>query len=122
MNSGKIFILLVLLCLGMGCASVSRNSKSIQAREIRQETETAVKNVIEAVSGQEVDPKQLQEQIRTDKEAQKALQSISNTMTGEGLVIKYCPVDGKRFSGKFTRCPEHGVLLKEITASEATPP
>lgn len=83
--------------------------------ESPEEVHTAIDNVLQAVSGQEVDQKRLQEEMQKDPEAQKALQSIAQGMSAEGPAVKYCPVDGKRFSSKFETCPEHGVGLKDIT-------
>jgi hypothetical protein len=73
--------------------------------------------VVGAVSGQDVNEEQLRKtarEIRKDPEARKAVEAITRSMGGAGVQIKYCPVDGKRYSPSLDKCPEHDVELKPV--------
>jgi hypothetical protein len=58
--------------------------------------------------------KKLSKQIREDKDTQNALSTVTQSMTSSKVNIKYCPVDGKRFSGTVKMCPDHQVELKWV--------
>lgn len=120
----KILFMVLLGTLLLGCCSVARNNaiKPTQTQpsshpESAAQVKSVVTSVVGAISGQEMSEKDLREltrQVQRDPEAQSALKVLTNSVSGEGAVIKYCPVDGKRYSAKFQVCPEHGVLLKEV--------
>ncbi len=97
-----------------GCQTV----KSLQAqKESAKEAQSALGSVAGAVVGRELtneEQRRLEQQIKTDPEAQKAVEAITNTMSNPAKVIKYCPVDGKRFASSLQECPEHKVLLKVV--------
>lgn len=102
-----------------GCASSSQtkaNVVRVQAPgESPQEVARAMESVLGAVSGKNVDQKQLEnlgKQIQKDPQAKSAVQAISDSVSGQGKTIKYCPVDGERYSPKFEVCPAHHVPLK----------
>lgn len=104
-----------------GCASSSQtkaNVVRVQAPgESPQEVARAMENVLGAVSGKTVDQKQLEnlgKQIQKDPQAKSAVQAIRDTVSGQGKAIKYCPVDGERYSPKFETCPVHNVPLKSL--------
>ena len=106
---------LIILTL-TGCRTVSL-PKSHESGETDREAATAVQSVVGAVSGQKVDEQQLRalvQEIKQDKDTQAAVQTVTDVMAGEHVVIKYCPTDGKRFSGHFELCPEHHVPLKIV--------
>ena len=54
----------------------------------------------------------LQNQIKTNPQAKSAVQTITDTLGNKKLVVKYCPVDGKRFAQTLVNCPDHHVELK----------
>ena len=86
-------------------------------KETKQDVQSAVEAVATAITGQEMSEEELRElnrQIREDKEAQSAVQSITNTLSDASLSVKYCPVTGKRYSSHLTECPQHHVKLKEL--------
>ena len=58
--------------------------------------------------------KELSSQIQKDEEAQGALEQLNQALTPEPMPLRYCPVDGQRFSRRVEVCPEHKVRLKEI--------
>ena len=107
--------LIIFLVFFSGCSSTAKTSPGGQTVESRQEAISAMQKVLTNVSGEEIDERKLRElnsQIQKNPEAKQAVESIANSMSGQGIVIKYCPVDGQRFSAKFTQCPEHKVVLK----------
>lgn len=114
----KRFLLVVLLsALTVGCAASRRSMASTAQAETPREVESALGSVVGAISGKTVDEKDLRDlsrQIQRDPEAQQAIESVANTMSGADLKLQYCPVDGQRFSGKFTVCPQHNVSLQEL--------
>ena len=75
-----------------GCATTSPKKSSDQSQE------TTLQN--------------LAVQMQKNPEAQSAVESVSQTLKGQNVNIKYCPVDGKRFSAAMEQCPEHHVPLK----------
>ncbi len=110
MQKTVFFCLVVFLA---GCATTPKQeSLRIQDREAIE----ALKSVTGAVSGQEIDDKKLKDiavEMRKDPEARSAVESVTQSLRGEKN-IKYCPVDGKRFSGHLEICPEHKVRLEDL--------
>ncbi len=49
-----------------------------------------------------------------DPEARSALEAISGAFTPRPGDVKYCPVDGTRYSGHLTKCPKCGAVLKSV--------
>ncbi|HPB68524.1 MAG TPA: hypothetical protein PLT76_07060 [Candidatus Omnitrophota bacterium] len=108
-----------LLFLSPGCASVSRReqARGTPSAESREEALAAASAVLGAVSGQDVTEKDLKDfaqQVRKDKEAQSAVESIANTFDPGQPKIKYCPVCGKRYRFSMEECPVHHVPLKVL--------
>ncbi len=107
-------------CVGVliffvGCSHTAAPSKN---SAILEENGEALKSVVGQLSGQPVDDKKLRDlsrQIEKDPEAKSAVEAVQKGMAGQSTAVKYCPVDGKRFSSKLTECPEHQVPLKEVT-------
>lgn len=70
----------------------------------------------EAVTGRtltEEETRRLEQQIKTDKEARTAIQSIAEAMAGqEGARGKYCPSGGEHYAPHLAICPVHKVPLK----------
>lgn len=85
-------------------------------KESSQEVVSAVEAVVGAMSGQDLDSRNLRQvarQVQQDQKAKTAVEAIVNSMSS-GVSVKYCPVDGKRYDAHFEKCPEHGVTLQEI--------
>ena len=43
-----------------------------------------------------------------------AVQSIGTSFTVQPGDVKYCPMDGTRYSGNLTKCPKCGAQLKPV--------
>jgi hypothetical protein len=110
MDSIMRFVFIILFCvIAAGC----RTTQST----VDHETESALKSVAGAVKGSPLtdsDLKKLNKQMREDKDAQSAVSTITNSMSGKEYTIKYCPKDGKRFAGSVQVCPEHNVELRWV--------
>ena len=114
--SFKRILLLSVFIFFAGCSATAKNT-STQSTENVKEMQSALQSVVGAVSGKTVsekDLKNLSKEIRKDPETQKAIQAMADTMGSAAPHIKYCPVDGQRFSAKFTVCPKHNVPLKDL--------
>ena len=115
----------LIFCLGLlvlaGCATASQKPGTVlgtQARgESRGDAVSAMSHVVGAVSGQEINAKDLRKlnaRIAKDPQAKSAVRAITNSLSGDGQVVKYCPIDGERYSAKFEFCPVHKVRLKIV--------
>ena len=105
-----VLTFLSLLCAGCQSVPVQKNAAD------QKEAESSLTSVAGALAGKKLSPedvKKLEKQIATNKDAQSAVKSIGNSMQGHAPV-KYCPVDGQRYSARLTICPEHGVELKSL--------
>ena len=119
-SHNDFFILILFSIFGtLGC-SVSKNRSAILSNQnltINQEVKSSLKSVAGSLAGHELKEQEFNDisrKIQNDKETQTAIQSVTDALSGQTKVVKYCPIDGKRFSEKFEKCPEHGVTLKEI--------
>lgn len=86
--------------------------------ESQQEAVSAMEKVLGTVSGEKIDEKKLREldrEMKNDPQAKSAVETIANSVSGQGRVIKYCPVDGERYGPKFEECPVHHVVLKILS-------
>ncbi len=71
-----------------------------------------------ALSGKQLSAEELrnlEKQIRTDEDAQTAVQAITDSIGGKALQVKYCPVTGKRYASHLEICPEHQVSLEIVS-------
>ena len=93
----------------------TRSSQDESQKEMKSSLEAIAKSIAgKDLSAEEL--RKLEKQMRTDKDAQSAVKSITNDLGGtEKKIIKYCPVDGQRFSARVPMCPEHNVALKIIS-------
>ena len=57
---------------------------------------------------------ELSKNIQKDKQAQSAIESVTDAMISNRAAVHYCPVDGERFSPRVKICPTHQVPLKEV--------
>jgi hypothetical protein len=88
-----------------------------QAASVPSEQEEMMKAVGGSLKGRPLSDEEFQylkKEVSQGGEAQQSVQSIAESITAPN-VIKYCPVDGKRFASHLTQCPEHHVPLKELT-------
>lgn len=112
----KIFTwltILVFLSSMAGCATRQKDS----ARKVNQENLEDLRTVAGAMAGKAItddDLKKLNQQLKTDKDAQSAVSTLTNTLSGTKKVIKYCPVCGERFAASVKTCPTHNVELKVL--------
>ena len=113
----KAWLVIFIFCI-LGCSTAHKNfPNNSQQAESSYEAESAMNAVVGAVAGNEagpVDVRQLEKQLRNDKEAQSAVESITGAISDSSIMGKYCPIDGERYSSKFEKCPKHNVLLKNI--------
>jgi hypothetical protein len=115
----NFIISVFLFCFCAGCASVgsdAHRAASSKDENVKDEV-TALKSIVGSISGQEVNDKDIRSlgvQLRKDKETQEAVGAISEAIANTDKKIKYCPVTGKRYSPKLTKCPVHDVMLKEV--------
>lgn len=75
----------------------------------KQETNTTV-----MVGGSQVDLKALAAQVQKDPQARSAVTAVNSSFGMQGAGIKYCPVDGKHYSGNLEYCPVHKVKLVPV--------
>ncbi len=112
-----IHCVFLLLCVILAGCQSAPGKGAISSKESGRDVADAVGQVAGALSGQELtdeQKKKLVSDIRKDKEAQSALRSIAGAMDMKQAAIKYCPVDGKRFSPDHDICPVHKVKLEEL--------
>ncbi len=98
-----------------GCQTVP--SQSSAKGESNKEVISALGSVTEGLTNQKVSDKDLKNlaiQIQKDPQAKSALESINQALSVQQTGIKYCPVNGKRYSHRFKVCPVHGVELKNV--------
>lgn len=118
-RSFLIIIVLVFIC---GCAGTAANrGQAVRIQgpgESRKDVESAMARVLGTMTEKPVSEKDLEnlgQDIQKDSAARSAVETITNSVTGRGDTVKYCPVDGERYSPKFTTCPVHHVPLKSLS-------
>jgi len=101
----------IVVFLFSGCAT----SESVKAN---REAHDVLSSVAEAISGKELSDQELRDlekQMRTDKETQTAIQVITESISGADTLVKYCPVTGRRYAPHFDECPEHHITLEVVS-------
>ena len=110
----RCVVILVVLALA-GCAGPTRVPPSV-ARE--RETVSALGSVAGALTnGQKLNDEELRrvaQDLRRDPQSQQAVTTVTRAVSRLGVTVKYCPVDGQRFSADLKICPVHGVTLKDV--------
>ena len=112
MNKFYFIYIFVALIIAGGCKTVPPKPQH-QTQQIDQD----LKSVAGALSNKpltEDEWQDLKHQLKTDKEARSAVEVITDSLQDKKVIIKYCPLDGKRFSSSLKICPEHGVELKNL--------
>lgn len=105
------FFYVCLILFIYGCQTV-KPSPSVNADD---DIDAALHEVAEALTGKELsqkDMKNLEKQIRHDKEARSAIDSIQDSLSNKKPVVKYSPVTGKRYAESMEFDPETGVKLE----------
>ena len=54
------------------------------------------------------------EQMRHNQETRETVETLANTIAGQEVKAKYCPVDGERYAPSVKICPKHQVELKTL--------
>ncbi len=106
----------VLVCSALLFPACATQKTAAPRAETPREQVEALQDVVTAVSGEEVteqDLRNLAREARTDEGTRSAVEAVSGAMTGE-VTVKYCPVDGKRYSAQMQECPVHHVPLKTV--------
>ncbi|HQP11008.1 MAG TPA: hypothetical protein PKV41_06465 [Candidatus Omnitrophota bacterium] len=109
-----VFFCVVLIL--SGCRTIAPVGQG--RNETSQEAQEALSAVAGAISGKPLsdeDLRNLEKQIREDEEAQTAVQAITQSVGGKAPVVKYCPIDGKRYAPHMEICPEHQVPLETVS-------
>ncbi len=111
----NMFIVFIFCLVLFGCQTSKPLAQS--KTESGKDVESALISVAGAVKGAPLtshDLKKLNQQMREDKDAQSAVSTITQSMSGKFHTIKYCPQDGKRFAGSVKLCPDHNVELRWV--------
>ena len=86
-------------------------------KDMNAETAETLQRIANEFQNQEIsneDLKRFEQEISRNPEAADSVEKIKDSLTNQKTTVKYCPVDGKRFSAKFTECPDHRVPLKTV--------
>jgi hypothetical protein len=103
-----------IVALLAGCQTAAPVQGPEETREDVEESLTAVAGALSGKQLSEEDVRNLEKQLREDEKAQSAVQAITESISTKAPVVKYCPVDGKRYAPHMETCPEHGVPLKIV--------
>ncbi len=114
----QIGFLAAMVCFN-GCLAHQqiRPQGVLKQREDLPQQRKDLESVASAMSGHEVnqqDLKKVVQDLKNDKDSRSAVESVSNSLGGQGLDVKYCPVNGKRFSARLKLCPQHNVPLLPV--------
>ena len=78
--------------------------------------DTALQSIAGAVVGKELTPQEietLKRELQTNKDVRQTVKEITDSLQ-RSPQVKYCPVDGQRFSATLKECPIHHMELKEL--------
>ena len=106
--------ILVIICVVAGCRTIPAARSEGETDREAQEALTAVAGAVAGKPLSQEEIRQLEKQLREDKEAQSAVQAITGSMSASTPVVKYCPITGKRYAPHMEFCPEHNVPLKVV--------
>ncbi|MBF0571055.1 MAG: hypothetical protein HQL12_04200 [Candidatus Omnitrophica bacterium] len=94
-----------------GCQTAPHTSKAARTEEI-----SALTTMTKGLTNQPINEtklKNLAARVAKDPQAQSAIRSINTALSAQHTV-KYCPVDGQRFSADVDTCPIHHVKLEWV--------
>jgi hypothetical protein len=103
----QILLIFILSFFLSSCQTLS--NKTNPQKAARQEGEESLYAIAGAVIGRpltEEDKKKVQEQYLKNPEAKESMEAITGALSDKSPV-KYCPVDGQRYSGHLNVCPDH---------------
>ena len=112
------FILITLAANALGCAQgpIQKGPQAAhpqdQPGESKREIMNAAARVSSALSGKDMrgeDLRRMERSVRQDPQTRTAIDAIT-----QPVQAKYCPKDGKHFSGHLKLCPEHNIELIDI--------
>jgi hypothetical protein len=112
MLRNNLLIIFCVIVLGAGCRTVT---SATSAQETSQEALSAVAGAVSGKPLSSEDLRNLEKQVREDEGARTAVQAISESVGGRAAVVKYCPVDGKRYASHMEICPDHQVPLEVLS-------
>lgn len=96
------------------CAGCATTPPVVKGQKDPQETVSALSTMTQGMTNQDLsreDLKRLAEQVRSNPEAQSAVKAVNSSFEVQDTGVKYCPVDGKRYSSRLEDCPEHNTKL-----------
>ena len=99
-----------IVCLS-GCQIAAHKPRQPQAESISALTTMTKGLTNKPISEDQL--KRLKIQAANDPQTQTALRSINSALSPR-QTVKYCPVDGERFSADMIDCPIHHVKLKWV--------
>ncbi len=105
-------LVVIVLFLFTGCQTVSQPKAETESRKDVRE---ALGTITQAISGKQLSKEELKnltKDLRTNKDARSAIQSITDSMSRKTVKVKYCPVTGRRYAPRVVICPVHKVKLK----------
>ena len=109
----SLMVFFIVLFLS-GCKTMGPVQSQEETGEDVTEALSAVAGALSGKSLSEDDIRNLEKQIRTDEQAQSAIQAITESVGGKTPIVKYCPVTGKRYAVHMEYCPEHNVKLEIV--------
>ncbi len=112
----RLFGILVGLSIILFLSGCQTATSAKSQNETNEDVSEALSAVAGALSGKQLSKEEIQnleEQIRTDEEAQTAIKAITDSV-GKTSAVKYCPVTGRRYAVHLEVCPEHQVQLEIV--------
>ena len=111
-------IITFILVLGMfiGCQTAGRPPAG-KAHESTKDVVSALGAVTKGLTNaniSESDLKRLAQQVQKDPQAKSAVTAVNASFNVQDTGVKYCPIDGKRFSSRLEECPDHKVKLLPV--------
>lgn len=116
-SSRSLSSILFIVIFMSGFSGCQTTKSTISQTDVRDDQEKTIRAIAGSLRGKELSDaelKNLTQQIQTDEEARSAIQTISNSMGGKSVQVKYCPVCGKRFAARMELCPDDHSALKEV--------
>ncbi len=113
----KISTLILCIALSMLLGCQTNRPKPASQTETTSQIVSALGTVTEGLTNQNIDQKDLRNlavQVQKDPNTKSAVESINQALSAQQKGVKYCPVDGQRFSSSVDICPIHKVKLKLV--------
>ena len=107
----RLMVIVLIGFMGTGCQTVP-----VHHHENHAQLMSAIKSMTQGLTNQPLTDDQLKQlamKVSKDPKAQSAINSINKALSPQHTV-KYCPVDGQRFSGDMEECPIHHVKLEWV--------